>query len=152
MPSSSVFGGPGWLAYYSNRRQPESFWNLGRPVRGSGDRGTERSPGEGGEGSLPALHGHLPLPGRLGAAESQHPPPRCHPRRKAVVPERAGSSEAGLGWKEFEEGTGLEGSVLCVKDREHPCFLSYSEILPLVRVSRENIRHPAKCGFQMDKT
>ena len=60
-------------------------------------------------------------------------------------------SEAGLGWKKFEEGTGLEGSVLCLKDTEHPCVLSGSEILPPVSVSRENRRQPAKCGFQMDK-
>ena len=111
-------------------------------MHGSGDRGTDRSPGEGREGSLPAPRRCLSLPGRRG--------PR-HPRRKAAVLERAGGSEAGLGWKKFEEGTGLEGSVLCLKDTEHPCVLSGSEILPPVSVSRENRRQPAKCGFQMDK-
>lgn len=138
MPSSSVFGGrtwPGWLI---------------TALCGSGDRGTDRSPGEGGEASLPAPRQRLPLPGRRGAAESQHPPPRWHPRRKAAVLEHAGSSEAGLGRKEFEEGTGLEGSVLCGKDTEHPSFLSGMEVLPLVRFSRGNVRHPAKSGFQMD--
>lgn len=110
----------------------------------------DRPPGEGGEASLPAPRQCLPLPGRREAAESQHPPRRWHPRSKAAVLEHAGSSRAGLGWKEFEEGTGLEGSVLCGKDTEHLSFLSGTEVLPLVRFSRGNIRQPAKCGFQMD--